>query len=98
MNRLTTIATCIALLSSAAIGCGDDSSSSSTTAATTSTAGTTAASTQQEAVPAVVEVSIGDNFYKPRDITIQRGQSIKWKNDGAIAHTVTSDENSSVSF
>ena len=54
--------------------------------------------TQQEAVPAVVKVSIGDNFYKPKDLTIKRGQSISWRNQGAVAHTVTSDSDSSVKF
>jgi plastocyanin len=52
----------------------------------------------QEAVPAVVKVSIGDNFYKPKDVTIKRGQSISWRNQGAVAHTVTSDSDSTVKF
>ncbi len=49
-------------------------------------------------MPAVVTVSIGDNFYKPKDVTIQVGQSVKWKNNGAVAHTVTSDSDSTVKF
>ena len=52
----------------------------------------------QEAVPAVVKVSIGDNFYKPKDLTIKRGQSISWRNQGAVAHTVTSDGYGTVKF
>lgn len=75
-------------------GCGGDDGSNSSS--TNSTAATTA--TQQEAVPAVVKVSIGDNFYKPQDVSILRGQSISWRNDGAVAHTVTSDTDSSVKF
>lgn len=80
-------------------GCGGDDGGSSSSA-TTSTTKTTSATTteQQEAVPAVVKVSIGDNFYKPADLTIRRGQSISWRNDGTVAHTVTSDENSAVKF
>ena len=54
----------------------------------------TATETQQEAIPAVVKVSIGDNFYKPKGLTIKRGQSISWRNEGAVAHTVTSDTDS----
>ena len=53
---------------------------------------------QAEAVPAVVSVSIGDNFYRPKDVTIKVGQSVKWRNDGAVAHTVTSDSDSTVKF
>jgi len=43
-------------------------------------------------------VSIGDNFYKPKDVTIQVGQSVKWRNHGPVAHTVTSDSDSTVKF
>ena len=56
------------------------------------------AATQQEAIPAVVKVAVGDNFYKPKDLTIKRGQSISWRNEGAVAHTVTSDTDSAVKF
>jgi plastocyanin len=92
-KRSMTVAACLVCASLVAAGCGgddDDNTSGSTT--------TTTATQQQTAVPAVVEVSIGDNFYKPEDLTVKVGQSIKWKNDGAVAHTVTSDSDSSVSF
>ena len=78
----------VALLTVLLAGCGggnDDKTS-------------TASAPAQEAVPAVVKVSIGDNFYKPKDITIKRGQSISWRNQGAVAHTVTSDSDSTVKF
>jgi plastocyanin len=71
-------------------GCGGDDNDDN--------ASTPSAPTQQEAVPAVVKVSIGDNFYKPKDLTIKRGQSISWRNQGAVAHTVTSDGDSTVKF
>ena len=71
-------------------GCGGDDNDDN--------ASTPSAPTQQEAVPAVVKVSIGDNFYKPKDLTIKRGQSISWRNQGAVAHTVTSDSDSTVKF
>jgi plastocyanin len=96
-KRLTTIAACLACASLIAAGCGGDDDDKASSATTTTTSATTTAP-QHEAVPAVVEVSIGDNFYKPQDITIQRGQSVKWKNDGAVPHTVTSDSDSSVKF
>ena len=76
-----------ALVALLAAGCGDDDDQAPS-----------ATATEQEAIPAVVKVSIGDNFYKPKDVTIRRGQSIRWKNDGAVPHTVTSDNASDVKF
>ena len=83
----------VALLLSGCGGDGDDDKTSSANAPAT-----TPTETQQEAIPAVVKVSIGDNFYKPKDLTIKRGQSISWRNEGAVAHTVTSDTDSAVKF
>ena len=78
-------------------GCGgDDNSDTKSSSAAKTTATQTA--TQQETVPAVVKVSIGDNFYKPKDLTIRRGQSVSWRNAGAVAHTVTSDSSSIAKF
>lgn len=92
--RLMTVTPAVALVALLLTGCGDDSDNDSTSAA--KPPATTA--TQQEAVSAVVKVSIGDNFYKPKDLTIKRGQSISWRNEGAVAHTVTSDADSSLKF
>jgi plastocyanin len=80
----------VALLAVVLASCGGDDNDDK--------ASTPSASTQQEAIPAVVKVSIGDNFYKPKDLTIKRGQSISWRNQGVVAHTVTSDSDSSVKF
>lgn len=88
MLRATTITVLAAIAVTLGAGCGDDDDDKS--------ASTTA--TQPEAVPAVVKVSIGDNTYEPSEVTIVRGQSISWRNDGAVAHTVTSDEDSAVKF
>ena len=89
--RLRTVASAVTVVALLTAGCGDDGDDDGTSAAEP-------AATQQEAVPAVVKVSVGDNFYKPKDVTIKRGQSISWRNDGAVAHTVTSDSNSAVKF
>ncbi len=95
MRRPVTIAACLALAALPFAGCGDDDNG---TSGSTQTATQQKTTTQAETVPAVVSVSIGDNFYKPKDITIQVGQSVKWHNDGAVAHTVTSDSDSTVKF
>ena len=91
LMRLRTVASALTVVALLMAGCGDDGDDDSTSAAEP-------AATQQEAVPAVVKVSVGDDFYKPKDVTIKRGQSISWRNDGAVAHTVTSDSNSAVKF
>ncbi len=94
VRRLATVPSALALAAALLTGCGGDDNGDTTEAA----APPPKTQTQQEAVPAVVKVSIGDNFYKPKDLTIQRGQSISWRNQGAVAHTVTSDSNSTVKF
>ena len=90
-SRLMTVTPAVALVALVLTGCGGDDDNDTTAAEEP-------AATQQEAIPAVVKVSVGDNFYKPKDLTIKRGQSISWRNEGAIAHTVTSDTDSSVKF
>jgi plastocyanin len=96
MRRSIAITAFVALAALPLAACGDDDDESSNASTQTKTQQQTA--TQQETVPAAVSVSIGDNFYKPKDVTIQVGQSIKWRNDGAVAHTVTSDSDSTVKF
>lgn len=77
---------------------GDDDRKADTGTTTAATTATTTTQTQQETVPAVVKVSVGDNFYKPADVSIKVGQSVSWRNEGAVAHTVTSDSDSTVKF
>src|SRR4051812_17848695 len=99
--HFTAIKTAPPRLASAAVlvaGCGGDGGDTATAKSATTAATARPTSTPQEAVAAVVKVSIGDNFYKPKSVTIKRGQSISWRNAGAVAHTVTSDSDSSVKF
>jgi plastocyanin len=35
------------------------------------------------------EVSIGDNFFEPQQASVSAGTTVKWTNDGQVAHTVT---------
>jgi plastocyanin len=36
-------------------------------------------------------VSIGDNFYSPAQLTVSPGTTVKWTNNGNAPHTVTSN-------
>ena len=99
VNRTAAVIAAVAFAAAVLTGCGsngDKSTASTEPAAATATP--TATPTPQEAVPAVVKVSIGDNFYKPKTLTVVRGQSISWRNGGGVAHTVTSDSGSAVKF
>jgi plastocyanin len=39
-------------------------------------------------------VSIGDNFFSPATVTIDAGDTVTWKNNGASAHTATANNGS----
>ena len=39
-----------------------------------------------------MEVSIGDFFFNPQFSSLPEGGTVCWRNDGQVAHTVTSDE------
>ena len=93
-SRRVATATVGLVVAALAGGCG----SSSDDGGSAATSEPKATSTPPEAVPAVVKVSIGDNFYKPKTLTVVRGQSISWRNAGGVAHTVTSDSGSAVKF
>ena len=99
MRRRTAITACLALaLPLAACGDDDEDTDASTQEPAQQQTAQQQTAAQAETVPAVVSVSIGDNFYKPKSVTIRVGQSIKWRNDGAVPHTVTSDSDSTVKF
>jgi plastocyanin len=93
-----TLAACLAALVMPLGGCGDDDDDGEGGGGQAATTTKTDTAPAQETIPAVVTVSVGDNFYKPKKLTIQVGQALKWKNEGAVAHTVTSDGDSTVKF
>ena len=37
-------------------------------------------------------VSIGDNFFEPQEISVAKGATVKWTNEGQVAHTATKTE------
>lgn len=70
--------------------CGDDD------AATEGTAETTEETTEVAAEPAAV--TIERSRFEPDELTVTVGTEVTWENLDAFAHTVTSDEESSLAF
>jgi len=94
MKRLLMLLLCLALSTAVLSACGSDgdtdSESGSTPAAPTATG---VAPTETSAGPSaggtVVEVSMKDIEYVPKDATAKVGDTVKWTNNDAVAHTVT---------
>jgi len=42
----------------------------------------------------VFNVTIGDNFYEPNDLTISGGDTVRWSYNGGMRHDVTADDGS----
>jgi plastocyanin len=38
--------------------------------------------------PPVVKVEVGDNFYKPKKVTVPAGTTIRWENEGNVNHNI----------
>ena len=89
------------LLSCAALalvvtGCGDDDDEGGGGGAQTTEQTDTGAGTDtgggKEAKGGSVSVSVGDNFFEPKEVKVKAGTTVKWKNDGQAPHTVTSTD------
>jgi LPXTG-motif cell wall-anchored protein len=61
--------------------------------ATAPTAGA-APSKRLAATSASATVSIGDNFFSPRQVTVNTGDTVTWRNNGQVAHNVTANDGS----
>jgi plastocyanin len=81
MRRLST-AGVLACLALAGCGGGDDGGSGGGPASTIPAGGATASGN-------VVTVSMRNIKFVPHDVTAKAGQTIRWTNDDAVAHTVT---------
>lgn len=51
--------------------------------------GTTALPSASVSAVTVVRVKVGDNFFRPKIVTIAKGDKVKWVNRGDNPHTVT---------
>src|SRR5262245_33846929 len=70
---------------SAVEGITDQAAGATTTTATPTTEARAADEKAQAA--ATTTVSVGDNFFKPPNITITAGDTIRWKNNGQSIHS-----------
>lgn len=83
----------------------DNTKTAQSTSTTSSQSGTThaddqTASTTQETVkPAETSKVVIQNFaYTPANITVKKGTTVTWTNNDSVGHTVTSDDDSALSF
>lgn len=91
MKRFLTLLTCLALAGALVAGCGDDNKDTASAPETTAAPAATTETGATTAKPAggVVEVKMKDIEFVPADITGKVGDTVKWTNDDAVAHTVT---------
>jgi plastocyanin len=93
VKKWTSILIACLALGLVAAGCGDDDDSSDSGSA--NTAAETAAAPQGAATaPAsgeVVDVDIKDVKFNPKDLTIKKGETVKWTNSDGFAHDVTKE-------
>jgi plastocyanin len=84
LKRTLTTLVVIAALGSGLAACGGDDATTTAAKPTTTTA------------PAVSgpKVAVKDNTFGPGTIKVAVGDTITWKNDGAVAHTVTATDGS----
>ena len=50
------------------------------------------ASTPTAAAGPKTTISVGDNFFKPKTVTITEGTTVVWKNKGKVLHAVRPDK------
>lgn len=85
-RKLTTLLTCLALGTGAALaGCGGDDAATDTS----TTGGQTETTAPSASSGDVVAISMKDVLFKPEAATVKVGQTVKWTNDDPIDHTVT---------
>lgn len=85
---------CLALalgLIAAGCGGGDDNGGGGESGSPSEPSSTTPSDGGGEAT---TSPTIGDNFFKPENITVKAGDTVTWTNEGAVQHTVTADDGS----
>jgi plastocyanin len=88
LKRTLTTLIVVAALGTGVAACGGSGGDSASTAAANAPAPTTTTA------PAAAgpKVAVGDNTFSPGTIKVAVGDTITWKNGGAVAHTVTATD------
>jgi plastocyanin len=89
VKRTAAIAACLAATAAFGAGCGSDSNKGSSTGSEAQPSSTTAGASGGTPSAAGPNVSMKDIKFNPQDVTVKVGQTITWKNDDPVAHTVT---------
>lgn len=92
MRKFLTLMSCLALALGAftLAGCGDDDDNiAEETAPQFQPEGQGGDDRATDQAASGATVSVIDNDYDPKDLTIKRGETVKWTWDGQLPHTVT---------
>jgi len=89
MQRLLLSLTALALTGAVLAGCGSSKKSSSSAGGNTQPAAGTPAGGAAKPVAAGANVEMKNIQFVPASITVKAGQTIHWKNNDGVAHTVT---------
>ena len=96
MIRVPTILACLTIAGLVFAGCGG-AEPKANSGGVTGTSSRAAPTTQKEPASTadVVKVSMKDIKYIPATAPVRTGQTVKWVNDDAVAHTVTATSGAS---
>lgn len=75
-----------------AAGCGDDSSDTASTASDAPAAESTPAASTPAVKGKEIEIGMKELQFEPKDVTVQAGTTVTWKNLEDIPHNVVAEE------
>lgn len=91
MKKLLALLIACLALTVTACGDDDDDGGGSSTGSTPTTEQTKTDPAEDKMGGGAESVSIVDNDYEPKDVTVAAGTTVTWTNDGDAPHTVTAE-------
>jgi plastocyanin len=89
MKKWLALLTSVLTLGLVAAGCGGDDDKGSSSGGSSSSGDSKAGSSGSSGAKAAGEVAMKEISFKPGNVTIKAGQTVKWTNDDQAGHDVT---------